>query len=76
QINEKVLNLIWIGVLYMSHLARSVQGVTFLPRLICSLASATRNSGNFNSSGKGKLRLVVAVSSFLISGQVASAFLF
>ncbi|MGN7300473.1 metallophosphoesterase family protein, partial [Ferdinandcohnia sp. SAFN-114] len=30
QINEKVLNLIWIGVLYMSHLARSVQYAPFL----------------------------------------------
>ncbi|MGN7299627.1 MazG nucleotide pyrophosphohydrolase domain-containing protein, partial [Ferdinandcohnia sp. SAFN-114] len=33
QINEKVLNLIWIGVLYMSHLARSVQDMLFV--LIC-----------------------------------------
>ncbi|MGN7295702.1 YwaF family protein, partial [Ferdinandcohnia sp. SAFN-114] len=29
QINEKVLNLIWIGVLYMSHLARSVHSLAF-----------------------------------------------
>lgn len=39
-------------------------------------ASTTRNSGNFISSGRGKKRLFVEASSFLISEQGVSAFHF
>ncbi|MGO5014911.1 metallophosphoesterase, partial [Niallia sp. Sow4_A1] len=51
QINEKVLNLIWIGVLYMSHLARSVQDdPTFLSgeEELSEIIDSHRSEEHFN----------------------------